>query len=82
MGKWQLVTMWIVIKSLELNKKQTEKLADLVMDLGKLVFASLVLGLFQTDLGTLIFWGVAMLGLTIALGLFIFGIGLLKEVKR
>lgn len=66
----------------KLTSRQTEELAKLLVDLGKLVFASLVLGLFQVELEPKLMIGAAFLGLTISLGLFILGLKLFKEVKE
>lgn len=64
-----------------MNNLQINELAKLYLDLGKLVFASLVLGFFQSSLdkGTVLAY--EFVGLCISLGLFIMGIRLIKEIK-
>ena len=64
-----------------LTKRQTEELAKLFLDVGKLTLASLVLGLFQLKLEPILLLAVGFLGLTISVGLFILGLELFKEVK-
>ena len=64
-----------------LTKRQTEELAKLFLDVGKLTLASLVLGLFQLKLEPILLLAVSFLGLTISVGLFILGLELFKEVK-
>jgi hypothetical protein len=61
-----------------MTERQIEELAKLYLDLGKLVFASLVLGFFQSNLQPTIIYSYGLLGLTISLGLFIMGLRLLK----
>ena len=65
----------------KLSSRQLEELAKLFVDMGKLVFGSLVLGLFQAKLEPKLVIGVGFSGLTISLGLFILGLKLFKEVK-
>lgn len=65
-----------------MSDRQVEELAKLFLDLGKLVFASLVLGFFQSGLPVIIVLGYSLLGLIMSLGLFIIGLQLLKEVKN
>ena len=65
--------------NLILTDRQVEELGKLLLDLGKLVFASLVLGFFQSDLSpaTVMLYG--LLGLIFSATFFIVGIRLLKE---
>ena len=67
---------------MRLNDKQVEELAKLFLDLGKLVFGPLVLGLFQSSLRLWQAGLVAVSGLLLSMVLFILGIRLMKEVKR
>lgn len=61
-----------------MNDRQIEELAKLYLDLGKLVFASLVLGFFQSNLERTTVLAYESVGLFISLGLFIMGIRLLR----
>lgn len=63
-----------------MNNRQIEEVAKLLLDIGKLVLASLVLGFFQSKLDPSIVLAYSLIGLTVAFGLFIMGIKLLKEV--
>lgn len=65
-----------------MNDRQVEELAKLFLDLGKLVFASLVLGFFQSGLPVIVVLAYSLTGLIMSLGLFIIGLQLLKEVKN
>jgi hypothetical protein len=62
-----------------MNKRQIEEAGKLCLDMGKLVFASFVLGLFQSELPMVLIIGLGLLGLTMAMTLFIMGLQLLKE---
>ena len=64
-----------------MNSRQIEEIAKLFMDIGKLVFVSLVLGFFQSTLSMPVALAYSLIGLTIAFGLFIMAIKLFKEVK-
>lgn len=64
-----------------LNDKQTEKLADLLIDLGKLSFGSLVLGFFQSSLGVWAIFAYGLLGLLMSAGFCILGLKLFRETK-
>lgn len=64
-----------------MNKRQLEEMAKLLLDLGKLVFASLVLGFFQSTLPPSIIIAYELTGLIISLGLFIMGLRLMKEIQ-
>lgn len=64
-----------------MNKRQVEEVAKLLLDIGKLVLASLVLGFFQSSLPTQLILAYSLIGLTVAFGLFIMGINLLKEIR-
>lgn len=63
-----------------MNNRQIEELAKLSLDLGKLVFASLVLGFFQSKLELVLSISYGLIGLTIAIAFFTIGLRLLKEV--
>ncbi len=62
-----------------MTKRQIEGLATLFLDMGKLTFASLILGFFQTRTEPITVLFVGMLGLTFSLIFFILGLKLLKE---
>lgn len=62
-----------------LNDKQIEELGKLLLDLGKLVFASLVLGFFQSDLPPTAILAYGLLGLIFSATFFIVGLQLLKD---
>lgn len=64
-----------------MNIRQLEELAKLYLDLGKLVFVSLVLGFFQSNLDRSVVLVYEFLGLLFSVGFFIMGIRLLKEIK-
>lgn len=64
-----------------MNNRQVEELAKLFLDIGKLSFASLVLGFFQIKSDPVIVFVVGILGLTFSLGMFILGLKLFKEVR-
>lgn len=64
-----------------MSKRQLEEIAKLYLDLGKLVFASLVLGFFQSNLDRSIVLIYELLGLLFSVGFFIMGIRLLKEIR-
>lgn len=64
-----------------MSNRQIEELAKLYLDIGKLIFASLVLGFFQSSLDKQIVLAYGLIGLTLALGFFTMGIQLLKETK-
>jgi len=64
-----------------MNFRQTEEFAKLFLDIGKLVFASLVLGFFQSGLPPLIVLGYSLIGLILSIAFFIMGLRLFKEVK-
>lgn len=65
-----------------MNSRQIEELAKLYLDLGKLVFASLVLGFFQSNIEMSTALAYEFVGLSISLGLFIMGIRLMKEARQ
>ncbi len=62
--------------------KQTEELAKLFLDLGKLIFASLVLGFFQSELTPNIILAYGLIGLTLSASFFIMGLKLLGETEK
>lgn len=64
-----------------MNKRQTEEFAKLFMDLGKLVFASLVSGFFQLEYEPVIALTIIVLGLTGSVIFFIIGLSIFKRVK-
>lgn len=64
-----------------MSKRQVEELAKLYLDLGKLTFASLVLGFFQSNLNRSVVLTYELVGLLFSIGFFIMGIRLLKEIK-
>lgn len=64
-----------------MNIRQLEELAKLYLDLGKLVFVSLVLGFFQSNLDRSVVLVYEFLGLLFSVGFFIMGIRLLKEIR-
>lgn len=64
-----------------MNKKQKEELAKLYIDIGKLIFASLVLGFFQSKTDPITLFIVFALGLTFSIGFFILGLNLFREIK-
>lgn len=64
-----------------MSGRQIEELAKLYLDIGKLIFASLVLGFFQSGLDTRVVLAYGLIGLTFSVGFFTMGIQLLKEVK-
>ena len=61
--------------------RQIEELAKLYLDLGKLIFASLVLGFFQSNLDRNIIIIYELVGLLFSVGFFIMGVRLLKEIR-
>lgn len=64
-----------------MTERQIEELAKLYLDVGKLIFASLVLGFFQSGLDTRLVLSYGLIGLTLSIGFFTMGIQLLKETK-
>lgn len=64
----------------ELTKRQIEEIAKLLLDLGKFVFATLVLGFFQSGLPSIIALGYGFIGLTLSVIFFTMSIILLREV--
>ncbi len=65
-----------------LNDRQVEELAKLLLDLGKLVFGSLVLGFFQSNLEPGIVLAYGILGLGMSFVLFAIGLSIMREVKK
>jgi len=65
-----------------MTSRQIEELAKLFLDLGKLTFASLVLGFFQSNLQPITKISYEFIGLIIFSSFCIMGIQLLKEVKN
>lgn len=64
-----------------MTERQIEELAKLYLDLGKLTFASLVLGFFQSSLNSWLVLTYELIGLFFSIGFFIMGIRLLKETR-
>jgi hypothetical protein len=64
-----------------MTKRQTEELAKLYMDIGKLTLGSLVLGFFQINIDPVGVLLIIIFGLTGSMGFFIMGLKLFKEVK-
>ena len=64
-----------------MTNHQIEELAKLSFDIGKILFASLVLGFFQSGLHPNLVLGYGLIGLTLATIFFIIGLQLFKEVK-
>jgi hypothetical protein len=62
-----------------MTKKQIEETAKLSIDLGKLTFASLIFGFFQSNLDPLLIISFSFIGLTLSAGFFILGLKLIKE---
>ncbi|MGH7204163.1 MAG: hypothetical protein ACREHC_06995 [Candidatus Levyibacteriota bacterium] len=56
-----------------MTKRQVDALALLFLDMGKLTFASLLLGFFQTKTDPLIVFVIGIFGLTFSLAFFILG---------
>ena len=67
---------------MRLNKKQVEELGKFLLDISKLVFGSMVLGLFSTDLSSWAVFGFGMVGLIFTATFCILGIKLIGGVKR
>ena len=63
-----------------MTKRQVEELAKIFMDIGKLTFASLVLGFFQTRLDPTLTLIYESIGLIFTASFFYFGLKLFKEV--
>jgi hypothetical protein len=63
-------------------KRRKEELSKLSLDLGKLTFASLVLGFFQLTSPTPLTFAYAFTGVIIAFAFFWFGFQILKEVDK
>lgn len=61
--------------------RQIEELAKLFLDLGKLTFASLVLGFFQSDLPQIIILAYGLIGLLFSFSFFIMGLVLLRRIR-
>jgi len=64
-----------------MSKRQKEEFAKLFMDLGKLIFVSLVLGFFQITTEPIVVVFIAFSGLILSTVSFIIGLQLFKEVK-
>lgn len=63
-----------------MTDRQIEELAKLFLDLGKLTFASLVLGFFQSNLPPSIIFSYGIIGLISTIIFLRMGIYLMKEV--
>ncbi len=63
-----------------MTNRQKEELAKLYLDLGKLIFASLVLGFFQSSLPPILIFSYSLLGLTLSAGFLIMGLRLFREI--
>lgn len=66
--------------SFSFTDKQVKEIGKLLLDLGKLIFGSMVLGFFQSGLDPLIVLAYELTGLLFSMIFFIFGIMLLKEI--
>lgn len=64
-----------------MTKRQIEELAKLFLDLGKLTFASLVLGFFQSDLPQNIIFAYGIIGVTVSIVFFRMGLYLIRRVN-
>lgn len=64
-----------------MTNRQIEELAKLFLDLGKLTFASLVLGFFQSNLPSNIILAYGIIGLIFSIIFFRMGLYLMKEVN-
>lgn len=64
-----------------MGDRQIEELVKLYLDIGKLIFASLVLGFFQSGLDIKLVLSYGLIGLTFSIGFFTMGIQLLRGVK-
>lgn len=67
---------------IQLTSRQIEEAAKLSLDLGKLTFGSLILGLFQVKLNPLTLISVSLSGISISFALFLIGLSLFKEVDN
>ena len=65
-----------------LNNKQIEELGRFFLDISKLVFGSLVLGLFSSDMSVEAVFGFEFVGLIFSAVFCILGIKLLGKVKK
>lgn len=64
-----------------MTKRQIEELAKLFLDLGKLTFASLVLGFFQSNLPINIIYAYGIIGVIASMFFFYMGMKLIKEIS-
>ena len=64
-----------------MTPRQIEETAKLYIDLGKLTFASLILGFFQFKSDPIVGLIVVILGLTFSMGFFILGLRVFKELE-
>ncbi len=64
-----------------MSPRQTEELAKTYIDLGKLIFASLLLGFFQFKEAPILGISAVFIGLTFSVGFFILGLRMFKELQ-
>lgn len=65
-----------------MNNRQIEELAKTCLDMGKLLFASLALGFFQSNLPTSTILAYEFFGLTFSAGFIIMGLKLLGRIEQ